>query len=66
VAALPRAGCRPGDITAAITGRRLKRGWCERNPVNWFWLTVGHQLAVDPGPMAATPMPGSKIGWFGH
>jgi len=34
--------------------------------VNWFWLTVGHQLAVDPGPMAATPMPGSKIGWFGH
>ena len=44
----------------------MKRGWCERNPVNWFWLTVGHQLAVDPGPMAATPMPGSKIGWFGH
>ena len=67
VAALPRLGCRlEGDITAVITGRRLKRWLVRAQARELVWLTVGHQLAVDTGAMAAKRMPGIKIGWFGH
>jgi len=54
VAALPRPGCWPGgDITAAIIGRRLKRWLVRAQARELVWLTVGHQLAVDTGAMAA-------------
>ena len=34
--------------------------------MNWLWLSAGYQLAVGTGGVAATRMPGIKMGWFGH
>ena len=66
MAALPGPGCDPEE--ASLPDHRALEAVAGESagPVNRFWLTVGHQLAVDPGPMAAKPKPGIKIGWFGH
>ena len=62
----PEPVSRPGDITAAITGRRLVRWFVKARARELVLADSGHQPVVDPGAMAAKRMPGIKIGWFGH